>query len=142
MKKFIGRGIIDGKVKAEAIVSSQPFGFFGGVNPSTGVIIDKRHELFGQSIKGKVFIYPEGRGSTVGAAIMLELARTGCAPAAILNFKIETITAAGGLLAKKFYNIDIPMVDQLHENSVRLIKTGDMVEVNGTTGEIIVSTIC
>jgi len=137
MKKIIGRGILDGKVKAEAIVSSQPFGFFGGVDPSTGVIIDRRHELFGQSIKGKVFIYPQGRGSTVGAAIMLELARTGCAPAAIVNMEIETITAAGGLLAKKFYGLDIPMVDQLQEDPFNLIKTGDIVEVNGTTGEII-----
>jgi predicted aconitase with swiveling domain len=141
MRKIIGRGILDGKVKAEAIVSSQTFGFFGGVNPSTGIVIDRRHELFGQSIKGKVFIYPEGRGSTVGAAIMLELARTGCAPAAIVNIKIETITAAGGLLAKKFYNLDIPMVDQLQENPVELIKTGDVVEVNGTTGEVIISGI-
>lgn len=136
MKTIKGRGILDGIAKGEAIVSSQPFGFFGGVNPLTGEIIDKRHELFGQNIKGKIFIYPEGRGSTVGAAIMLELARTGSAPAAIVNIEIETITAAGGLLAKKFYNIDIPMIDQLQENPIELIKTGDVVEVNGTTGEI------
>jgi len=136
MKTIKGRGILDGVVKGEAIVSSQPFGFFGGVNPLTGEIIDKRHELFGQNIKGKVFIYPEGRGSTVGAAIMLELARTGCAPTAIVNIEIETITAAGGLLAKKFYNMDIPMVDQLQENPMELVKTGDIIEVNGSTGEI------
>ena len=67
---------------------------------------------------------------------MLELARTGCAPAAIVNVKIETITAAGGLLAKKFYNLDIPMVDRFSEDPVKLIKTGDTVEVNGTTGEV------
>lgn len=142
MNKITGRGIIEGKVKAEAIVSSQPFGYFGGVDPSTGIVIDKRHELFGQSIKGKVFVYPEGRGSTVGAAIMLELARTGCAPAAIINIKIETITAAGGLLANKFYNVDIPMIDKVSEDTVKLIKTGDIVEVNGETGEVIVSTSC
>lgn len=139
MKKIIGRGILDGKVKAEAIVSSQPFGFFGGVDPSTGIVIDKWHELFGQSIKGKVFVFPEGRGSTVGAAIMLELARTGCEPAAIINVKIETITAAGGLLAKNFYNKDIPMIDRFSENPIELIKTGDMVEVDGATGEVIIS---
>ncbi|HMM20692.1 MAG TPA: DUF126 domain-containing protein [Selenomonadales bacterium] len=136
MKKISGRGLIEGNVKAEAIVSSQPFGFFGGVDPATGIVIDKRHELYGQSIKGKVFVYPEGRGSTVGAAIILELTRTGCAPAAIVNAKIETITAAGGLMAKKFYNKDIPMVDRLTENPVTAIKTGDIVGVNGSTGEV------
>lgn len=136
MKKFWGRGLIEGNVTAEAIVSTQPFGFFGGVDPATGIVIDKRHELYGQSIKGKVFVYPEGRGSTVGAAIILELTRTGCAPAAIVNAKIETITAAGGLMAKKFYNKDIPMVDRLSENPAAVIKTGDRVGVDGSTGEV------
>jgi len=69
--------VIDGTAKAEAIVSTQPFGFFGGVNPSTGLIIDKWHDLYGQNIKGKILDYPEGRGSTVGAAVVLELARAG-----------------------------------------------------------------
>jgi predicted aconitase with swiveling domain len=128
--------LIEGNAKAEAIVSTQPFGFFGGVDPSTGIVIDKWHELYGQSIKGKVFVYPEGRGSTVGAAIILELARTGCAPAAIVNAKIETITAAGGLLAKKFYDKDIPMVDRLDADLTAVIKNGDTVAVNGFTGEV------
>jgi predicted aconitase with swiveling domain len=128
--------LIEGKVRAEAIVSTQPFGFFGGVDPSTGTVIDKWHELYGRSIKGKVFVYPEGRGSTVGAAIILELARTGCAPAAIVNVNIETITAAGGLLSKKFYDKDIPMVDRLPEDPTAVIKDGDTVEVDGFTGEV------
>jgi predicted aconitase with swiveling domain len=136
MKKISGRGVIEGTAKGEAIVSTQPFGFFGGVNPSTGLVIDKWHELYGQNIKGKVMVYPEGRGSTVGAAVVLELVRTGCAPAAIINRKIETITAAGGLMAKKFYNKDMPMVDRLSEDPIKAIKTGDIVEVNGTTGEV------
>ncbi len=138
MRKISGRGVIEGTAKAEAIVSTQPFGFFGGVNPSTGLVIDKRHELYGQNIKGKVLVYPEGRGSTVGAAVVLEIVRTGCAPAAIINRKIETITAAGGLMAKKFYNKDMPMVDRLSEDPIKAIKTGDIVEVNGTTGEVII----
>lgn len=140
MKKITGRGVIEGVARGEAIVSTQPFGFFGGVNPATGIVIDKWHELYGQSISGKVMVYPEGRGSTVGAAIILELTRTNNAPAAIINAEIETITAAGGLMAKKFYDKDIPMVDQLSEDPVKAIKTGDIVEVNGTTGEITILT--
>jgi predicted aconitase with swiveling domain len=138
MKRMKGRAVIDGRAKAEAIVSKQAFGFFGGVDPATGVVIDQRHDLYGQSIKGKVFVYPEGRGSTVGAAILLELARTKSAPAAIDNARIETITAAGGLLAKKFYDMELPMIDRLPEDPTAFIKTGDIVEVNGTTGELVV----
>lgn len=138
MKTILGRGVIEGTAKGEAIVSTQSFGFFGGVDPSTGFVIDKWHELYGQNIKGKIMVYPEGRGSTVGAAVVLELVRTGCAPAAIINRKIETITAAGGLMARKFYGKDLPMVDRLSEDPIQVIKTGDTVEVNGTTGEVII----
>ena len=88
MKKIQGKGIVGGKACGRAVVSERPFGFFGGVNPKTGVVIDKWHELYGESIKGKVFIYPEGRGSTVGAAIILELARTGCAPVSYTHLDV------------------------------------------------------
>lgn len=138
MKTLQGKGIVEGIGKGPAIVSEKPFGFFGGVNPKTGEIIDKWHELYGQSIKGKVFVYPEGRGSTVGAAIILELARTGCAPAAIINKNIEVITAGGGLMAKTFYDVDIPMVDGISKEDILSIKDGAMVEVNGTTGKIVI----
>lgn len=138
MKTLQGKGIVEGIGKGPAIVSEKPFGFFGGVNPKTGEIIDKWHELYGQSIKGKVFAYPEGRGSTVGAAIILELARTGCAPAAIINANIEVITADGGLMAKTFYDVDIPMVDGISKEDILSIKDGAMVEVDGTTGKIVI----
>ncbi len=136
MKTIKGKGIVEGVAKGPAIISTKPFGFFGGVNPGTGIIIDKWHELYGESIKGKVFIYPEGRGSTVGAAIILELARTGCAPAAIINANIETITAGGGVMAKTFYDVEIPMVDGIDKDQLLSIKEGTMIEVDGTTGTI------
>lgn len=75
MKEWKGHVVLEGTAEGEAIVTKQPFGFFGGVDPTTGVIIDAWHELYGQSIKDKVFVFPEGKGSTVGAAIILELVR-------------------------------------------------------------------
>ncbi|SMB92251.1 predicted aconitase subunit 2 [Thermanaeromonas toyohensis ToBE] len=136
MRILYGRGITKGCSRGEAIVTRQPFGFWGGVDPKTGFIIDKRHELYGQNVKGKVFVFPEGRGSTVGAAVILELVRCGNAPAAIVNRKTETILAVGGVLAEKFYNTSIPIVDSLNEDPTVVIKTGDIVEVNGITGEV------
>ena len=138
MKTIQGRGIVPGMAKGEALVSERPFGFFGGVNPGTGVVIDKWHELCGQSIKGKVFIYPEGRGSTVGAAIILELARTGCYPAAIVNCNIETITAGGGVMAKTFYDVEIPMIDGISREELMAIPSGAIVEVDGDKGTLTV----
>jgi len=133
-----GRGITEGCNRGEALVTSQMFGFWGGLDPKTGLIIDQRHELFGKNVKGKVFVFPEGRGSTVGAAVILELVRCGNAPVAIVNRKTEGILATGGILADKFYNIPIPIVDSLDKDPTVEIKTGDLVEVNGTTGEVTV----
>ena len=107
MKEWKGRVLVEGTAEGEAIVTDQPFGFFGGVDPTTGVIIDAWHELHGQSIKDKVFVFPEGRGSTVGAAIILELVRTASAPAAVpaaadwgLSFPKEGESPAGNVSAE------------------------------------------
>lgn len=133
-----GRSVNKGKVRAEAIVTDQVFGFWGGVDTKTGIVVDERHELCGQSIKGKVFVFPEGRGSTVGASVILELVRCGNAPAAMINRKTEVILATGAILADKFYNINIPVIDLLDDDPVKCIKTGDIVEVDGDTGEVTV----
>jgi predicted aconitase with swiveling domain len=131
-----GRIINGGMATAEAIVTDQVFGFWGGVDTNTGLIIDERHELCGKSIKGKVFVFPEGRGSTVGAAVILELVRCGNAPAAMINRKTEGILAAGAILAEKFYHVSIPVIDMFDEDPVTNIKTGDMVRVDGENGRI------
>jgi predicted aconitase with swiveling domain len=138
VKTLKGKGVTDGKSAGLALVTTQMFGFFGGVDPSTGTVIDPRHELYGQNIKGKVFVFPEGRGSTVGAAVILELVRCGNAPAAIVNRKTEGILAAGGILADKFYNVPIPIVDDLNCDPITEIKTGDWVVVDASSGSVIV----
>ena len=138
MKTFQGKGVTDGKNAGPALVTTQMFGFWGGVDPSTGMIIDQRHELCGQNIKGKVFVFPEGRGSTVGAAVILELVRCGNAPAAIINRRTEGILASGGILADKFYNTILPIVDGLDQDPITEIKTGDWVEVDATSGTVTV----
>ena len=123
-------------VEGEAIVSTMPFGFFGGCNPRTGVVIDQWHDLHNQSIKGKIFVYPEGRGSTVGAAVMLELVRTQSAALAILNNHCEIISQCGCILAKKFYDVDMPMLDEFGVDITSEIKTGDWLRVDPQAGTV------
>lgn len=131
MKVYKGRTVVGGiAVEGEALVSKMPFGFFGGVNPTTGIVIDKWHDLYGENIKDRILVYPEGRGSTVGAAIILELARCDCAPKAILFNDSEIITATGAILSEKFYDREIPMMDRFGCDVTENIKTGDIVRVN------------
>lgn len=139
-KKILkGRRITHGKTEGEAIVSKTAFGFYGAVDPGTGIVSDKRHELFGKKISGKILVFPEGRGSTAGAIIILELARCGTAPAAMINRVTEPILATGAILAEKFYKTIIPVVDNLNMDPITEISTGDGVSVDADKGVI---TIC
>jgi hypothetical protein len=122
-----GRKIYQGTVKGEALVTSMGFSFFGGVDPDTGIVVEKGHQLEGQAIGGKVLVFPTGKGSTVGSYTLYRLKMNGQAPAAIVNAQCETITAVGCIIA------EIPCVDQI---PIEQIETGDFVSLDGTSGTI------
>jgi len=75
--KLVGRTIYPGQISGEALVSQMGISFYGGVDPETGIIIEARHDLQGQSIAGKVLVFPSGKGSTVGSYILYRLKKNG-----------------------------------------------------------------
>ncbi len=105
--KLQGRTVVKGRAEGEALVSSRGISFYGGIDPDTGVIVEKGHDLQGQCIRGKVLVFPTGKGSTVGSYTLYRLKLNGLAPAAILNAECETITAVGCIIS------DIPCIDHL-----------------------------
>ena len=128
---------LPGKCEGEMLVTSQPISFWGGVDPTTGCITDPRHELFGQSISGKVFAFPFGKGSSTTSLIILELARVNKAPAAIINLRTEPILATGPIVCKHFYGKEIPIIT-LDEGAFQMLKTGQHVMVNATEGKVVI----
>ena len=122
MIRLKGRAIWRGWARGEALVSNQPISFYGGVDPETGKIIEKGHELEGRSIAGKILAFPYGKGSTVGSYIILRLKRRGIAPKAIVNIRCEPIIAVGAIIA------EIPTIDKI---DISMIRDGDLVEVDG-----------
>jgi predicted aconitase with swiveling domain len=129
--------VVPGKCEGEILVSSQPISFWGGVDPVTGCINDPRHDLFGQSISGKVLVFPFGKGSSTTSLIILELARVDKAPAAIINLRTEPILATGPIVCKHLYGKEIPVVT-LDERAFKMLKTGQHVVVNASGGEVII----
>jgi predicted aconitase with swiveling domain len=130
-----GRACAAGEFEGEIVVSAQPFGFWQGLNPETGVVIDKRHDCCGVSVRGKAFAFPSGRGSTGTPGIFLEAVRNGCAPAAIVNTTSEPMIIMCALLAEAFFRVSIPIVEipaWPHE----VLRTGDRVRVSGSTGVV------
>lgn len=93
--KLKGRTIYAGIAEGKALVTGMGISFFGGVDPETGVVMERGHELEGQFIAQKVLVFPSGKGSTVGSYTLYRLKHAGLAPAAILNAECETITAVG-----------------------------------------------
>jgi predicted aconitase with swiveling domain len=122
-----GRMISPGKVEGEALVSSEPIGFYGGIDSKTGIFIEKGHELEGQSVKDKILVFPCGKGSTVGSYVIYGLIKNGVGPKAIINHETETIVATGAILA------GIPCVDGIE---IEQIKTGDKLNVNADEGSV------
>ena len=115
--------VASGQASSPALVTGQAISFLGNVNPETGVVVDPAHELFGESIAGKVLIFPGGKGSTVGSYVIYQLQKRGLAPAAMINLASEPIVAVGAIIS------GIPLVDRVPEEVLR-IKSGTIVNVD------------
>ena len=120
-----GRPIFPGQVKGKALVSRMGISFYGGVDPDAGVITEAGHDLEGQSIAGKVLVFPSGKGSTVGSYILYRLRKNGHAPLAIINTECETITAVGCIIG------EIPCIDQV---DIGQIQTGVDLHLDAEAG--------
>ncbi|MGD8257808.1 MAG: DUF126 domain-containing protein [Desulfobacterales bacterium] len=134
-KKIKGCCVVPGIGKGKVLKTSQSISFWGGVDPATGLVNDPRHELFNQSVAGRVLVFPFGKGSSTGSLIMLELVRINRAPAAIVNVRTEPILATGPIVCKHFYGKEIPIIC-LDEKSFQKLQTGQNVTVNATENVI------
>lgn len=126
-RQLRGRVIKEGRTSGTALVSPDPIGFLGGVDPSTGVVVEKGHPLEGQSLAGRILVFPRGKGSTVGSYVIYSLAQNGVAPAGMILAECEPIVAIGAIMA------DIPVVDRVDisglQSGVVLCIEGDLVTV-------------
>jgi predicted aconitase with swiveling domain len=129
--KLHGRSINSGQVVGEALVSEMGISLFGGIDPESGIVVERGHDLEGQCVAGKVFVFPTGKGSTVGSYTLYRLKKAGKAPLAILNAECEPITAVGCIIS------DIPCVDNI---PITNIATGMQVVVDGEQGIVIIHT--
>jgi len=122
--KPVTRGIAEG----EAIVSHLPISFTGGMDPNTGVIREPGHDLEGQSVAGKILVFPMGKGSTTGSWQFYAAFKRGNAPKGIINVKAEGIVAVSAIIT------GTPMVHQLENDPLECINNGDFVRINADEG--------
>ncbi len=123
-----GRIISKGTAQEQALVTSMPISFYGGVDPNTGEVLEKGHELQGKSVKGKILVFPTGKGSTVGSYTLYRLKKNGMAPAGIINRECETVVAVGAIIS------EIPCVDKI---DISKIETGDIIRIENDVVRLI-----
>ena len=130
MNKIVlkGRKVVGGCAEGEALVTRQAISGWGGVDPMTGTIIETRHELKGQSFKGKVLVFPGAKGSS-GWSTRFHVARlAGAAPLAMVFNEMSTKIALGAVVTHA------PSVTDLDRDPLEVIATGDWVRVDGDRG--------
>ena len=123
--------MVRGRGSGAALVCQKAFSFLGDVDMDTGVIIARGHEHKGQTIAGRVMIYPETKGSSGGCVVLQVLAKQGKQPAAIVLVKpADPNIVEGAILC------GVPLVCEPAEDVLSQIPTDAKVTVDGTTGEI------
>jgi uncharacterized protein len=123
-----GRKVVGGVAEGEALVTRETISGWGGINERDGTIIERRHELRGQSFKGKVLVFPGAKGSS-GYSAYFHMARlNGAAPVAMIITRMTTKAALGAVVARA------PAITDLDQDPVSVICTGDWVKVDADNG--------
>ena len=120
--------LVDGEATGQALVLTEPLSLWGGLNPETGEIIDRRHPQVGQIVTDRVLVLPAGRGSSSASSILLEAVKQGTAPAAIITSETDGILALGAAVAREMYDRSPPVLVLAGDDYAQM-QTGQQVEV-------------
>jgi predicted aconitase with swiveling domain len=123
-----GRKVVGGAAEGEALVTRDTISGWGGVNPMTGVIVETRHELRGQSFKDKILVFPGAKGSSGWSAVFHMSRLAGTAPKAMLFNEMTTKVALGAVVMR------CPAVTELDQDPLDIIETGDWIRVDADAG--------
>ena len=126
MKKII----VKGKAKGIILKSNDPINFLGAVDKKSGIIHDKKYDIFNKSIKNSVFVFPHGIGSSVGAYTIFSLKSNNSAPVAMICQKSDLTVASGCALA------NIPMI-VISSDEFNSIEDGKEIQVDTESENIL-----
>ena len=135
--QFQATVLVNGSGRGQALVLAEPLSLWGGLNPETGEIIDRRHPQAGQIVTNHVLVLPSGRGSSSASSILLEAVKQGTAPAAIITSEVDGILALGAAVAREMYDRTPPVLVLAGEDYLQL-QTGQMIQIEAN-GRITIS---
>jgi predicted aconitase with swiveling domain len=132
--RIIGRPLESGAAEGPAVVLDQPLSFWGGFDPKTGRIIDRRHPQSGASLAGRIVLMRESRGSGTAPGSLAEAIRLGTAPAAIVLVTPDLNLAIGAAVGRRLYGRGVPVLTVTDDQLDALADARDL--AIGTDGAI------
>jgi uncharacterized protein len=112
--------IVAGRAKGKLLLSKKPINFLGMVNTQSGEITSTSNDFEGQNLKGKILVFPNSIGSSVGAYTIYSLKSNNVAPNGIICTSIVDITTASGCAIS---NIPLAFIEnQRYDDLVNCIK--------------------
>ncbi|MBQ0135150.1 MAG: DUF126 domain-containing protein [Oscillospiraceae bacterium] len=136
MTEFKGRAIVPVKEDKsfEAVVTKNGFNTLASMQmmnlqPSGTKCNDQSNpDLYKKLIQGKALCLPLTIGSTTGGMFLFAAVKEGKAPACMLfSQTIDSLAAAGAVLADVWAEDDMPVYDQLGDDFLNTVKNGDKV---------------
>lgn len=104
------RAVVAGKAVGELLRLSEPLSLWGGLDPESGLIIDRNHPQLGLRVTGTILAMPHGRGSSSSSSVLAEALRLGMGPAGFVLDSPDSILVIGSLVAKRLYGTVCPIV--------------------------------
>jgi len=136
---FRGRVVLPGEVSGTATVSRQPFNtsgsyqenMFAGRTDSAPCTDSSNAELFRKDLSGMILCTPTTVGSTMGGMALMGMTATGVGPEALLFSKpIDTLAAAGVLMADVWRDQRIVTIDMLGDDFLETVQMGDPIAIH------------
>lgn len=119
-----GRWLVEGHATGPALVLDEPLSFWGGLDPSTGEIVETGHPQRGEVVTGRILVMPSGRGSSSSATVLAEAIRAGKGPTGIVLGESDDIIAIGALVATELYDVAFPVI-VASADAFHAIRTGE-----------------
>ena len=137
MKEFKGRVINGGCYKGEAVVSRQGVNTLATFRSSAlahanhVTVADQNNpDIYQKNITGKALCLPQTIGSTTGGMVLQVICSMGINPACLLfSEHIDSLAGAGVILSVVWEDSSIIAIDQLGQEFLDTVKTGDIIEV-------------
>ncbi len=128
------RSILSGSADGPIIATEEALSFWGGVDPATGRVIDVHHPLHGLCLTGGILMMPSSRGSCTGSGVLLDMALTGRAPAALVFSEAEDVLTLGALIAAEMFGKSLPVL-RLSRDAFKALSQAKTARVSDTAIE-------